>query len=255
MSSGHPQIRQRKQRHQLCRVLGQVAEAPFHIGDPVGTAFEAAVYAQLRRKRLDEGISGKTLNNELGYTSAVFNELKAPGEIDYDNPLARVRLLELQERELSWRTSAQIAELLQAIRSGCENPHTELVALLCLATGARWSEAEQLTPHRVQGNVVTYAGTKSGRVSHVPIRAEIADRFQVHWKANAHTSRLSVVISNVLRFSCQKDKQATHCGTLYNEWRQHPHITENSGPLYACDDDAHLSPDHLHDAMRFGPLY
>lgn len=42
-------------------------------------------------------ISGKTLNNELGYIRAVFNELKDLGQIDYDNPLAGVKLLKLQE--------------------------------------------------------------------------------------------------------------------------------------------------------------
>jgi hypothetical protein len=31
MSADHPQIRQRKPRHQLCRVLGQATEARFHI--------------------------------------------------------------------------------------------------------------------------------------------------------------------------------------------------------------------------------
>ncbi len=65
----------------------------------------------MRRKRLEEGISGKTLNNELGYIRAVFNELKDLGQIDYDNPLAGVKLLKLQERELSWLTTEQIGEL------------------------------------------------------------------------------------------------------------------------------------------------
>ncbi len=31
MSAGHPQIRQRKQRHQLCRVLGQTTETRLHM--------------------------------------------------------------------------------------------------------------------------------------------------------------------------------------------------------------------------------
>lgn len=67
------------------------------LGDPIATALDASSYASLRRKRLEEGISGKTLNNELGYIRAVFNELKDLGQIDYDNPLAGVKLLKLQE--------------------------------------------------------------------------------------------------------------------------------------------------------------
>jgi len=65
------------------------------LGDPVARALDASVYASLRRKRLEAGVSGRTLNNELGYVRAVFNERKDLGEIDYANPLAGVRLLKL----------------------------------------------------------------------------------------------------------------------------------------------------------------
>lgn len=41
-------------------------------------------------------LSGKILNNELGYIRAVFNELKDLKQIDYDNPLAEAKLLKLQ---------------------------------------------------------------------------------------------------------------------------------------------------------------
>ncbi|KIV61526.1 hypothetical protein SZ55_5171 [Pseudomonas sp. FeS53a] len=41
------------------------------------------------------------MNNELGYIRAVFNELRDLGQLDYDNPLASVKPLKLQERELS----------------------------------------------------------------------------------------------------------------------------------------------------------
>ncbi|MDF5810207.1 hypothetical protein P4123_30040 [Pseudomonas aeruginosa] len=76
------------------------------------------------------------MNNELGYVRAVFNELKDLGQIDYANPLVGVKPLKLQERELSWLTTEQITELLEAIRSGSDNPHTELVTLLVLPRGA-----------------------------------------------------------------------------------------------------------------------
>ncbi|HCF1399691.1 TPA: integrase, partial [Pseudomonas aeruginosa] len=121
------------------RRLSKPLQLAARLGDPIATALDASSYASLRRKRLEEGISGKTLNNELGYIRAVFNELKDLGQIDYDNPLAGVKLLKLQEGELSWLTTEQIGELLDSIRNRCDNPHTELVTLLCLATGARWS--------------------------------------------------------------------------------------------------------------------
>lgn len=100
----------------------------------------------MRTWPLDSGTSAKTLNNELGYLRAVFNELRSLGQIDYLNPLELVKPQRLQERELSWLTVEQVAELLESIRSGCDNPHVEPVVLICLATGARWSEAENLSP-------------------------------------------------------------------------------------------------------------
>ncbi len=58
------------------RRLSKLQQLTVRLGDPVATALDASSYAQLRRKRLENGISGKTLNNELGYVRAVFNELK-----------------------------------------------------------------------------------------------------------------------------------------------------------------------------------
>lgn len=110
--------------------------------DPVAIRLDPHVYANDRRLRMEAGISPKTLNNELGYLRAVYNELRGLGVIDYPNPLELVKPLRVQERELSWLTNQQIAELLQAIRSGCDNPHVEIIVLICLATGARCSEAE-----------------------------------------------------------------------------------------------------------------
>jgi len=246
------------------RRLSKLQQLAVRLGDPVGTAFDAASYAQLRRKRLDEGISGKTLNNELGYVRAVFNELRALGEIDYANPLAGVKLLKLQERELSWLTSEQIGELLEAIRTGCDNPHTEPVTLLCLATGARWSEAEKLTPHRLQGNVVTYAGTKSGKVRHVPIQPELADRLRAHWKASGpFTSCITSFRRALERTTIQlPDGQASHA--LRHTFASH--FMMNGGNILTLQKIlghstltmtmryAHLSPGHLQDAVKYGPL-
>ncbi|HBN9656776.1 TPA: tyrosine-type recombinase/integrase [Pseudomonas aeruginosa] len=246
------------------RRLSKLQQLTVRLDDPVGTALDASSYAQLRRKRLENGISGKTLNNELGYVRAVFNELKDLGQIDYANPLAGVKPLKLQERELSWLTTEQITELLEAIRSGSDNPHTELVTLLCLATGARWSEAEKLVPQRLQGNVVTYAGTKSGRVRHVPIPTELADKIRMHWRTHGlFTSCITSFRRALGRTTIRLPKgQASHAlrhtfashfmmngGNILTLQKILGHATLTMTMRYA-----HLSPDHLKDAIRFGPI-
>ncbi|HCP05267.1 MAG TPA: integrase, partial [Pseudomonas sp.] len=90
--------------------------------------------------------------------------------------------LRLQERELSWLTEDQIAELMEAIREGCDNPHVEPVVMICLSTGARWSEAEKSGPTSVRNGVITFSGTKSGKVRAVPISADLEAFLLKHWR-------------------------------------------------------------------------
>ncbi|MCY1354816.1 Tyrosine recombinase XerC [compost metagenome] len=246
------------------RRLSKLEQLAKRLGDPVARLLDPSAYSTVRRKRLDAGVSPKTMNNELGYVRAVFNELRDLGQIDFENPLVGVKPLKLQERELSWLTNAQIAELLEAIRNGCENPHTELVTLLCLATGARWSEAEKLMPNRLQGNIVTYAGTKSGKVRSVPIPAELADRLRKHWRTEGQfTSCITSFRRALERTTIQLPQgQASHAlrhsfashfmmngGNILTLQRILGHSTLAMTMRYA-----HLSPDHLADAVRFGPL-
>jgi len=68
------------------------------------------------------------------------------------------------ERELSWLTTEQIQTLLHEIRERTDNPHVEVITLVCLATGARWSEAEGLALDKVRNGAVVFSNTKSGKV-------------------------------------------------------------------------------------------
>lgn len=246
------------------RRLSKLEQLAKRLRDPVARTLDPSSYSTMRRKRLDAGVSPKTMNNELGYIRAVFNELRDLGQIDFENPLVGVKPLRLQERELSWLTNEQIAELLDAIRNGCENPHTELVTLLCLATGARWSEAEKLTPNRLQGNIVTYAGTKSGKVRSVPIPKELADRLRKHWRTNGQfTSCITSFRRALERTTIQLPQgQASHA--LRHSFASH--FMMNGGNILTLQKIlghstlamtmryAHLSPDHLQEAVKFSPL-
>jgi len=53
--------------------------------NPQGSKLDPQAYAQDRRIRLGEGASPKTLNNELGYLRAVYNELRGLGVIGCRN--------------------------------------------------------------------------------------------------------------------------------------------------------------------------
>ncbi len=254
---GHA-LRDGKRRRSKLDALSKV------LGNPVAARLSPDLYAHNRRVRLEAGTSGKTLNNELGYLRAVYNELKALGQIDYGNPLLLVRPLRIQERELSWLTADQVVHLLGSIRDGCDNPHTEPVTLICLATGARWSEAEKLKPSSMRNSVITFSGTKSGRVRSVPISASLEAFVLDHWKRfGLFTGCITSFRRALARTGIKLPKgQATHA--LRHTFASH--FMQNGGNILALQKIlghsslvmtmryAHLAPDHLADAIRFGPL-
>lgn len=49
------------------------------------------------------------------------------------------------------------------------NSHTLPVAKLCLATGARWDEAESITRNQLANGQVRFSRTKNGRVRSIPV--------------------------------------------------------------------------------------
>ena len=126
------------------------------------------------------------------------------------------------------------------------NPYTELVTLLCLATGARWSEAEKLPAHRLQGNVVTYAGTKSGRCVTYRFQQSWLTGVRAHWRMNGpFTSCITSFRRALGRTTIQLPQgQASHAlrhtfaGHFLDEWRQHSHASKSTRPFHSDDDNA-----------------
>ncbi|SFI92204.1 Phage integrase family protein [Pseudomonas guineae] len=178
--------------------------------------------------------------------------------------VALVKQLKIPKRELSWLTSDQVAELLETIRRTCDNPHVEIITLICLATGARWSEAEKLKPTGLRNAVITFSGTKSGKVRSVPITPGLEARIVRHWKQHglpnsAITSFRRALAKTTIRLP---KGQAAH--GLRHTFASH--FIQNGGNILTLQKIlghsslamtmryAHLAPDHLLDAVRLGPL-
>lgn len=232
--------------------------------DPIAIKLDPATYAHERRLRAEAGITPKTLNNELGYIRAVFNELRGLGQIDYANPLELMKPYRIEEQELSWLTQEQIAELLTAIREGCDNPHVEPIVLLCLATGARWSEAEGLTPSRLRNGAVTYSKTKSSKVRTVPIPAELEAFIRDHWRRHGQftgaitsfrraLSRSGIVLPKGQASHALRHTFASHFmqkgGNILTLQKILGHSSLAMTMRYA-----HLAPEHLAEAVKLSPL-
>lgn len=243
------------------RLLDSLAKA---LGNPVAIKLTGNEYAEYRANAIKSGANHKTLNNRLGYLRSVFNVLYQLGDIDYVNPLSRVRPLRLQEKELSYLASDQVEQLFQAIHQRCKTPHVAMVAAICLATGARWGEAQALTPDRVRGGLVTFINTKGKRVRAIPIDPALEARLHLHFKKyglfsnclNSFDKTLSVSklpvpagqSSHVLRHTFAS-RFVMNGGSILTLQKILGHTSLAMTMRYA-----HLAPDHLQDAVRFGPV-
>lgn len=168
------------------RALVAMAE---RMGDPRAAEFNTSHFTQYRadrlagkhgrtapgngRKKGEEAkpVSANTLNHELAYLRAVFNELDRLGEWKGENPLAKVRALKFDETEMAFLDPEQIPPLLADLDA--RSPAAGMVTRICLATGARWSEAEGLTALQVRGGRIHFVRTKSSKSRVVPITAAL----------------------------------------------------------------------------------
>jgi integrase len=243
------------------RLLDMLAK---ELGNPIAIKLTGNEYAEYRSNAIKAGANHKTLNNRLGYLRSVFNVLYQLGDIDYVNPLSRVRPLRLQEKELSYLASDQVAQLFQAIHQRCKTPHVAMVAAICLATGSRWGEAQALTPDRVRDGLVTFINTKGKRVRAIPVDPALEARLHLHFKKHGlfsnclnsfdktlSASKLPVPAgqsSHVLRHTFAS-RFVMNGGNILTLQKILGHTSLAMTMRYA-----HLAPDHLQDAVRFGPV-
>ncbi|MGN0925137.1 phage integrase [Ectopseudomonas mendocina] len=242
-------------------VLRRMAES---MGNPIASQMTGATYTAYRAIRLAAGISGKTINIQFGYLCSVFNALRRLDEIDYDNPLASVKPLKLQERELSYLSNQQIDQLFQAIRTYCKTPHTYMVSTICLATGCRWGEAQGLTPERVRDGYVLFVNTKGKRRRSVPIDQVLHDRIHAHFQQYGLFSNCRDSFDFAVKMSGLKLPAGQKSHVLRHTFASH--FMMNGGNILTLQKVlghaslvmtmryAHLAPDYLKEAMVLGPI-
>ncbi|MGM0936300.1 MAG: phage integrase [Pseudomonadota bacterium] len=152
------------------------------LGDPLASDFDRNMFAQYREHRLAGKWNAKgrttpkqaTVNREQSYLHAVFAELKRLGEWEGDNPLDGVRQFKEGEQELAFLYKDDIKRLLVACDDS-QNKDLGFVVRICLATGARWSEAQNLTQSQIIPHKVTFVQTKSKKNRTVPISRALYD--------------------------------------------------------------------------------
>lgn len=99
--------------------------------------------------------------------------MKRLGEWEGYNPLSGIRQFKEGDHELAFLYKEEIERLLAACDQSV-NKDLGIIVRICLATGARWSEAQDLKQSQILPGRLTYTQTKSKKNRTVPI----SDRLQ-----------------------------------------------------------------------------
>jgi integrase len=237
------------------------------MGNPVADRFTVNTFATYRTERLAAGIAPNSVNREHAYLRSVFNELRRLGQWKKPNPLAELRQFKVQERELSYLTTDQIRDLLEKLAEG-KNRHAAMIAKVCLATGARWSEAESLEVRHIRNSQIQFAGTKSGKVRTIPIEPSFEQALRNHHDKAETGQRLFAYAYSAFRDAIERAGITLQEGQLTHVLRHTfaSHFMMNGGNILVLQRSlghanltmtmryAHLAPDHLQEVVKLNPL-
>lgn len=235
--------------------------------NPVADRFSVNTFATYRTKRLAVGITPNSVNREHAYLRAMFNELRRLGQWKKPNPLAELRQFKIQEREMSYLPLDQVRDLLQKLAEG-KNRHSAMIAKVCLATGARWSEAENLEVKHVKNAQIQFAGTKSGRVRTIPIEVQFEKDLHDHHDKKETGQRLFAYAYSAFRDAVDRSGLILPNGQLTHVLRHTfaSHFMMAGGNILVLQRAlghaslamtmryAHLAPDHLQEVLKLNPL-
>ena len=237
------------------------------LGNPIASTFTSEQFGEYREKRILE-VSTATANREHAYLRALFNELKRLSVIKYENPLKGIRQFKERDCELRYLTDREVSTLLFACNQST-NRSLIYIVKICLATGARWSEAESLTSRQISPSMlITFLNTKSGKNRSVPICQKLFDDLQ-----NIKASNRKGV--SLFEPSMSAFRKAIKDTNIYLPRGQLSHVLRHSFASYFMSKGgnifilqeilghseitttmryAHLAPEHLNEAVRLNPL-
>lgn len=231
-------------------------------GDPYAENLDKGWFTKLREER-SKKVSANTLNHDRSYLSAMFNELRRAGEWKRDNPIKESRKIKHEDRELRYLSKEEINNLLDKLEES-RNKSAILITKICLATGARWSEAETLRRESVKDGRISFWSTKNGKPRHIPVSPELEDEILAAggrgrlFKGSYDAFRTAIESAGIKLPKGQMTHVLRHTfashfmmqgGSILTLQRILDHSTIIMTMRYA-----HLAPDHLEEARNLNAL-
>ena len=253
------------------RMMSKLRAICAGMGNPIAANITAADFSKYREGRLKgeiPDINGRcmpiqpqTVNHEQRNLSAVFGTLKKLGHWSLPNPIAGIPTFKVDEKMVSFLYPAEIRNLLKHLSESNSNS-VLMVAKICLATGARWSEAESLEGAQVTPYRITYRNTKNKKVRTIPISKELYDEIPKK-RGQLFTPCRKTFERTVEKAGIElPEGQCTH--VLRHTFASH--FMMNGGNILVLRDIlghsdikmtmiyAHFAPAHLEDAIAKNPL-
>lgn len=239
------------------------------LGDPLAAHFDKNTFAVYRERRLSgewnqkgkKKLKEATVNREQSYLHAVFAEMKRLGEWEGDNPLAGIRQFKEGDQELAFLYQEEIEQLLAACDQSA-NKDLGTIVRICLATGARWSEAQDLKQSQILPGRLTFTQTKSKKNRTVPISERLQKLLPkkrgalfspAYESFKAALSRANIELPKGQRTHVLRHTFASHFmmggGNILVLQQILGHSTIMMTMRYA-----HFAPDHLDAAITLNPF-
>lgn len=249
----HGQTLKRGERDLHCLLL--LAQ---ELGDPKGYQVTKKLFSDYRARMLAKGLKPSTINRDHCRMSGVFSALIKVEVYRGENPIKGLTKLKIPANEMGFLSASEIKFLLDNLDGDIRK-----IALVCLATGARWGEAQGLKGSNLTGGKVTFIDTKNGKNRTIPISASLFSEIYTGKNGRLFSQCYQEFydLLKSLNFELPKG-QATHVlrhtfashfmmngGNILTLQKILGHATIMQTMVYA-----HLAPDYLSEAVKLNPV-
>lgn len=151
------------------------------LGNPATNQITNALLSDFQATRLMK-ITANSYNRDMFTLSSVYTALKEKDVISCKNPFSNTKI-KIKQPDLGFLSVEEVKTVLNTLKGD----HL-LIAKICLSTGARFIEAENLTFSNVLKDKITFVDTKNNKPRTVPISGHLY--LELKEKAKGSNGRL-----------------------------------------------------------------